>query len=57
MEGSVGAIDKFNDEGDGKTVVRMGCGACIGDCGGMNPDPGDDAVRCGELPRELISPL
>jgi aconitase A len=44
MDGRVGAIEKLIDEGDGKIVVRMGCGACIGDRGGMYPDPGDDAV-------------
>jgi hypothetical protein len=56
MDGSVGAFEKFSEEGDGKIVVRMGCGACIGDCRGMNEDPGDDAVWCGDSPGELIPP-
>lgn len=56
MDGSVGALGKFSDDGDGRIVERMGCGACIGDCGGMKEDPGDDTEWCGELPSELISP-
>lgn len=56
MDGRVGALGKFIEDGDGKMAERMGCGACIGDCGGMNADPGDDVARCGEPPTELISP-
>jgi hypothetical protein len=55
MDGRVGALGKFSEEGDGKMAVRRGCGACIGDCGGMKADPDDD-VWCDEFSRELISP-
>jgi hypothetical protein len=42
MEGSVGALGKFSEDGEGRIVERKGCGACIGDCGGMNMELGDD---------------
>jgi len=56
MEGSVGAFGKFSEDGDGSIAERMGCGACIGDCGGMKDDVDGDKVLCGEFPIECISP-
>lgn len=55
MDGRFGAFEKFSVDGEGRIAERIGCGACIGDCGGMKLKPGDDAVRCGGLPIGFIS--
>jgi hypothetical protein len=42
MDGRVGAFGKLREDGDGSIAERIGCGACIGDCGDMNAEPDGD---------------
>lgn len=46
IEGRFGTLTfgKFSDDGEGRIAERMGCGACMGDCGGMNTEPEDEVV-------------
>ena len=44
IDGSVGAFGKLSEDGDGSIAERIGCGACIGDWGGINVDPDGEAI-------------
>lgn len=55
MGGRFGTFGKFIDDGDGNMLGREGCGACMGDCGGMKIEPDEEAVWCGELAMGVVS--
>ena len=48
MEDMVATPGYVIDDGDGSIPGREDCGVCIGDCGGRNVDPGEDAAWRGE---------
>lgn len=56
IEGRLWELEKFSEDGDGNTVECVGCGACIGDCGGMYIAPEGVVVRCGE-PATIVATM